>query len=222
VDRREVTRSQFDRFVSETGFVVRGGALPSSTVVAPGVGIVASADDWKTLDSGNPRRGELPVVAIGLADARRYAAWAGARLLRAEEFREVARSSLGGRAGPWVKGSGLQSNLADQSFLERYSLSEWRETGVGQYLDGHASAAPVGSFPADENGLFDVYGNAEEICEGRDADELGVRILCTVCGGSWISVPTELERRLCREVKTGDDPEWRGFRCAVDLRPEGK
>jgi hypothetical protein len=61
---------------------------------------------------------------------------------------------------------------------------------IDGYEDGHATAAPVGTFPASPSGLHDLGGNVWEWCEDFYDGQSGFRVLR---GGSWgDSEPTHL------------------------------
>ena len=68
-------------------------------------------------------------------------------------------------------------NFADASSKAAF---DW---GIAGYSDGYATTSPVGSFPANRHGLYDLAGNAWEWCDDWYDHEEKARVLR---GGSWL------------------------------------
>jgi serine/threonine protein kinase len=109
----------------------------------------------------------------------------------------------------WGKGTipaGV-GNFADDSIPD---LPLWKDIErIPNYHDGHPFTSPVGSFPANTNGLTDLDGNAREMCTTLRPD------LRVIRGGSWKS-----EMRRCRVMwrdgGTGDSlADHHGFRIVL-------
>ncbi|HPS78338.1 MAG TPA: SUMF1/EgtB/PvdO family nonheme iron enzyme [Thermoanaerobaculaceae bacterium] len=174
-----------------------------------------------------------PVVDVTWGEARGFCAAAGGRLPTEAEWEYAAR---GGRVGDrFVWGSATMphlggrpaSNMADISGRRAYPYL----TIVDGYNDGYVYAAPVGSFPPNAYGLFDMAGNVWEwVADRYDAgyyarspvvDPKGPPSgrLRVVRGSCWYGDPVSL--RVSR--RGGDEPVRRpigdggGFRCARDL-----
>ncbi|WP_439591381.1 formylglycine-generating enzyme family protein [Microbacterium sp.] len=181
IDRYEVTNEDYARFVDDTGYVTVAereldpaafpGAdpadlVPGAMVFTPTSGPV-DLDDWRAWWRWQPgafwRRpagpdssidGLLrhPVVHIAYEDAVAHAEWAGGRLPTEAEHEYAARGGLVGALFAWgdepYPGGIAQAN----SWLGRFPYDN---RGVG-------GTAPVGSYPANGYGLFDMTGNVWE------------------------------------------------------------
>ncbi len=119
--------------------------------------------------SGLANRDRHPVVHVAFEDAEAYADWAGLALPTEAQWEVAARGGLVGMAYTW----GDQPEARDQK-LANY----WH--GEFPYLPdtGYGSTAPVGSFPANGYGLFDMAGNAWEWTTDWWADDRATESCC--------------------------------------------
>jgi formylglycine-generating enzyme required for sulfatase activity len=115
---------------------------------------------WKTPEgpgSTITQRLNHPAVHICYEDAVVYAKWAGKRLPTEAEWEFAARGGLDRQ--PYAWGSALQpqgkcmANTWQGDFPHRNTLE-----------DGYLGTAPVGSFPANGFGLYDMSGNVWQWC----------------------------------------------------------
>ncbi|HVT73919.1 MAG TPA: formylglycine-generating enzyme family protein [Lacunisphaera sp.] len=186
MDRTEVTNAEFARFVAATGYVtvaerkLNGEDYPGAdpAMLVPGSVVFTPPDhavplgnplawwryvpgaDWRhPLGPGSSIAGRErePVVQVCYEDAAAFARWAGKRLPTEAEWEFAAR---GGRAGErYTWGNELQpggkwmANIWEGHFPNQ-------NTGA----DGFTGLAPVGSFPANSFGLYDMAGNVWEWC----------------------------------------------------------
>ena len=194
LDIHTVTNAEFSKFVKATGYVtiaeravdweeVRkqvppGTPKPPAEVLAPGSlvfqptkGPVDLRDlsawwqwthgaSWSHPEgpsSSIAGRENHPVVQIAWADANAYAAWAGKRLPTEAEWEFAAAGGNEGHRYAW----GNEERPAG-----RFMLNRW--TGQFPYRndasDGFAGTSPVGAFPANGYGLYDMSGNVWNWC----------------------------------------------------------
>ena len=230
VGKFEVTVAQFREFVRESGY-------------EPGAPCIVFTDKWEAVPGtgwqdpgyGRAPRDDEPAGCISWHDAKAYVAWLSRktgkpyRLPSESEWEYFARAGTSthyywGDAAAGICG---RINLFEQSGRRASALS---------YIpadcdDGHAFAAPVGSFPPNPFGLHDVTGNVWEwtedcyaapypagLSDGRSYQVDGNCERRSIRGGGWITSPPRQ-----RPAWRGRDPEALvfspfGLRVVRDLR----
>ena len=145
IDKYEVTVGQYNQFVRATNY----RPLP----------------DWVYRYS---RTDAHPVIGVSWHDARAYAKWAGKRLPTEAEWEKAARGGLIQKNHSWGDAAvdGTQCNFADKNLRiiwdrERKSEDNWADENLD---DGYAYTAPIGSYPPNGYGLYDMEGNVWEWC----------------------------------------------------------
>ncbi|MBI5639289.1 MAG: SUMF1/EgtB/PvdO family nonheme iron enzyme, partial [Nitrospirae bacterium] len=116
---------------------------------------------WKNTDFEQSEK--HPVVCVSWNDANEYIKWVNSRAMRKfrlpteAEWEYTARS--GGKDYEYVWGFGWPNgNIADETAKKRFP--KW--TVWEGYDDGYVFTAPVGSFKANELGVYDLEGNVWE------------------------------------------------------------
>jgi formylglycine-generating enzyme required for sulfatase activity len=184
MDKTEVTNDQFAKFVKATKYVTLAekapraedfpGAPPEnlvagSVVFAPPDHPVKLNDHfqwWSYVKGANWRhpegpkstikdRGKNPVVHVAYEDVLAYAKWAGKRLPTEAEFEFAQRGGL--EKKPYTWGDDLKSS---GKFMANTFQGHFPDKNTKE--DGHERAAPVGSFPPNPYGLYDMAGNVWE------------------------------------------------------------
>ena len=210
----EVTRGEFARFVSVSGYP-EGDSCWDYDFLHPFGGQPVSGRNW-----GNPGYGQTdghPVVCVSGEDAKAYARWLSRetgkeyRLLSEAEWEYAAR---GGSvtARYWGEGEGGQcrhANGADREakdWADREIGGNWEDSyrsllgRMASCNDGHSHTAPVGSYEANGFGLHDVLGNVWEwvedcVNDGSDREADGYRGAPSD-GSAWVS--GDCSRRVLR------------------------
>lgn len=184
MDQYTVTNAHFSRFVEDTNYVTSAercpnpkdypGALPELLVPASVVfrrpGYKVSLSDhyqWWTYVAGASWRHPLgpgsslkglakhPVVHVAFEDACAYATWAGKTLPTEAEWEFAARGGLEGAVYVW----------GDEFEPDGEVLANtWQGDFPNENLltDGYEWTAPVGSFPPNGYGLYEMAGNVWE------------------------------------------------------------
>lgn len=182
IEMYQVTNAQFAEFIDATGYVtvaerpLNAADYPGAPAVnlqpgsmvfhrTPGPVDLTHLSQWWTWTPGacwnHPRgprstlrnRDHHPVVHIAFEDAAAYADWAERALPTEAEWEVAARGGLDHTTYTW----GDEPERPGQK-LANY----WH--GEFPYLPdtGYGLSAPVGSFPANGYGLFDMAGNVWE------------------------------------------------------------
>ena len=157
----DVTRDEYAKFVRETGRESGASCIILTRDSAQDTG----GADWRS--PGFAQTGRDPVVCVDWDDAQAYVQWLNAklhrvsrdsyRLLTEAEWEYAARAGTRTRYywGDDGDDACRFANTADQSAHRRYLSLKTVDCD-----DGFTATSPVGSFPANPFGLYDMAGNA--------------------------------------------------------------
>ncbi|BCT93212.1 hypothetical protein LYSHEL_22350 [Lysobacter helvus] len=184
IDARPVSNADFARFVEATGYRTfcevppdpadYPGALPgmlraASVVFVPPRGRVRLEDHfqwWQFIPGANWRhpqgpgssidgKEDHPVVHVAWVDIARYAQWIGKDIATEAEWEFAARGGLEGAEYAWgdefIPGGVHRANTWQGEF-------PWDNRAE----DGHVGTSPIGAFPPNGHGLYDMIGNVWE------------------------------------------------------------
>ena len=267
MDEHPVTNAEFARFVELTGYRTVAECSPDPQAY-PGVDpacLVAGSLCFQRPPSRAAARGGLqvwwtyqagacwrhpngpastiagherePVVQVAFADAEAYASWAGKSLPTEAEWEFAARGGLDQADYAW-----------GQEFTPggRWLANTWQGEFPWQNLaaDGYEGASPVGAFPANGYGLYDMIGNVWEWTSDRYLPHNPAGPACAGCvphrspvagtdeplllatrvlkGGSFLCAPNYCRRYrpAARQGQTSDSAAIHiGFRCVQRQRP---
>lgn len=230
LDRYLVTNAQFAEFVGATHYVTEAERNGYGWVFRHG------ARDWEKIAGADWRHPEgpgsdiaermhHPVVQVTWNDAQAFATWTGKRLPTEAEWEFAARGSKERQTFPW--GDEL---MPDGKPRANFWQGIWPDTN---YLDdGYYYTSPVGRFPPNSFGLYDIVGNVWEWCAdwydenyytySPAADPAGppVGTYKVARGGSWFC--SESYCGGYRNAFRGRSPRSSsfnnvGFRCAKSI-----
>jgi formylglycine-generating enzyme required for sulfatase activity len=184
IDPYPVTNTEFARFTSATGYrtvaerPLDAAAFPglSPEALAPGSLVFRkthSAVDlrdfrqwWRWTQGASWRhpegpgssiadRGNHPVVHIAFEDAQAYADWAGKALPTEAEWEFAARGGLDGAEYAWGDEFSPGGRVMANTWWGEFPHRRLRNKGYDR-------TSPVGRFPPNGYGLFDMIGNVWE------------------------------------------------------------
>ena len=213
IDRYAVTNAQFTRFIDETGYVTVAerpidpaqypGAIeelcvPGSLVFRATKGPVDLRDwsQWWAWTTGASWRHPLgpqtstfglddhPVIHVAFEDAESYARWAGMSLPSEAEWEYAARGGLDGNDFTWGDDMTPDGKMMANTWQGDFP---WQNLG----LDGYERTSPVGSFPPNGYGLYDMAGNVWEWTTDWYTATPGAQASKPCCGEPSSRVPME-------------------------------
>lgn len=183
ISEAEITNADFEKFVLATNYITLAERYRNSQVFEPGLEEFRWLQDstayWR-YPNGVSRGGieekmDHPVTGISYWDAIAYCEWAKVRLPTFEEWEVAAKA---GSSDVYSEGISAE-NIQDYA-----NIWHKRDHLTADETDGYMLTSPIKSFKPNAWGLYDVFGNIFELCEGKLIKD-GDRKLAHARGGSW-------------------------------------
>jgi formylglycine-generating enzyme required for sulfatase activity len=210
IDRYEVTNAMFMHFVEATGYVTTSEAMQKLTTndgtkvqIPPGSLVFNSpsylktghpSDWWAFVEGANWREPEgpgsslegkfnYPVVHVSHIDARAYADWAGRELPTEKEWEFAAKFENAEKSALKKVRSKPDPKIAN-TWQGNFPIKNTSD-------DGFKGLSPVGSFPENGVGIFDMIGNVWElVADEYKPHSISIAALSTQpSSGAYLSEP---------------------------------
>lgn len=192
----EITNAQYDRFLKATGY-------PAPLY-------------WEDKNLNAPNQ---PVVGVTWFGAVAFCQWLTKvtgvthKLPSEDQWEAAARGGLVGQPYPWG------AEAPDAGGVFRANLKNDRTA-----RDGFLFSAPVGSFPPNGYGLYDMAGNVSEWCQDRyvplpAGGPFKPGVLRLLKGGSWITGPRDLRNAARQSAPPTYADGYIGFRVVRLAQP---
>ena len=206
MDKHTVTNAEFSRFVAETRYVTVAERVPDASEY-PGAKpemlqagsvvfqqpkhrvdlrnhfnwwIWVKGADWRHPEGPNSSlagRDEHPVVHVALEDVEAYLKWAGKSLPTESEWERAARGGIEGSIFCWGNDFAPNGHMMANTWQGEFPLENL-------VSDGFERTSPVGSFPPNAYGLYDMAGNVWQWTADWYRQRHEVKLSC--CSGSKI------------------------------------
>ena len=202
MDATEVTNHQFKEFLLENPQWQKGRVNAQ----------FAQADYLYFWNENNYPNSEAnhPVTYVSWYAAMAYSEWAGKRLPTEAEWEKAARGGLVGKTYPW-------GNAAPEDDILPHANYDFLGDSTGK------TTFPVGSFPPNGYGLYDMAGNVWEWCLDEYAFDFYSTFLCSVVRNPLSGAPSiewalknHTNNKLPRVLRGGswENKAW-SMRCAT-------
>lgn len=196
IDKTEVTISQFERFVKDTGLLTQAEREGGGFEFVGGWQRRAGWT-WQRPEGKEPSSRELPAVHLNFYEAQKYCNWAKGRLPTAKEWLSAGfTESRPQPPQPWIKGKTYEWTTGNTPNGANTSLP-----------DPWPRAAPAMQTQSGVNGLFNMGGNVWEWSSDAKGD------LRRTLGGSWWYPPEQMRADVEAWKSADFYAVYIGFRC---------
>ena len=217
IGKTEVTIGQFRKFIRGTGYPTTAERPGGS-----GSGLTSSNEfeyrpdfDWENY--GFHVSDKNPVANVSHKDAVEFCRWLSKKerkTYRLPTETEWEFACRGGTTTEFAYGDGLASlkgkaNVADQSLKRSFDQMGW----AVDYDDKFVFTAPVGSFDANEIGLFDMHGNVLEWTATVFSFYEPIK-------NDLAKIPAEEFQYVARGGNWFNEPARAGAACRIGMSPE--
>ena len=226
----DVTRDEYAQFVAETNRPDPDSCLAVSATAD----FIATNGNWHS--PGFPQTGRDPVVCVSWDDTQAYVAWLSAKTGHVYRLPTEAEWEYAARAGTttarYASDSPAEfcrySNVGDLDYSEQHP-GDSDSTVNHACRDGYAFTSPVGSFPPNQFGLYDMLGDVMDWTEdcwnanysgaptNGTAWQSGACGRRVVRGGSWDAGLSVSRSAMRRGIATSTRITSFGFRVARTL-----
>lgn len=235
VARHEVTVGQFQKFVSQTGYVTeaeQSGKGCNGLDVASGSVVRKSDCVWSS--PGFRQTDDHPVVCVSWNDALAFCQWLTSKTGQTFRLPTEAEWEYCCRAGSdrvFATGDDADSlrRIANCGDLSLKALCR-SLTSTADWDDMYPFTAPVGSFQATSFGIYDMHGNVGEWCldwfdadyfaKSPETDPRGPEKADTwrvVRGGSWYNNPFSCRSSGRHDGVPTEASTTNGFRVVAEI-----
>ncbi|WP_169331795.1 formylglycine-generating enzyme family protein [Robiginitomaculum antarcticum] len=212
IDTTEVTNQMFTKFVSETGYVTTAEKPQAGFNTAGGAVFkqptAKNLNWWQFVEGANWRapegpgssikdRGFEPVVQVSFEDAQAYAKWKG-RDLPSEGQWEFAARANDTTEFVWGDERAPEGQEMANSWQGAFPIQNTLK-------DGYQLRAPVGCYPPNDYGLYDMIGNVWEWTKTPYSPQ-DQNPVYAIKGGSFLCAPNFCARYRApaRQPQEGD------------------
>lgn len=184
ISETEITNQQFADFVKATNYKTVAEKLHNAMTFKVGLEEFDWYKDttvcWRfpfgRSNGGIENKMNYAVTSICFTDALAYCKWANVRLPTADEWEIACRA---GTRDKYFFGT-------DSTLISKYA-NIWinRKHNAAPIKDTFLFTAPVKSFEPNAWGIYDMYGNCFEFCEGKFINRKTPKNVVISRGGSW-------------------------------------